>query len=150
MIKQTVALVACIFLPSFAALAVADDKAALTQKVLKQLEGEWEIISVVSDGVKRPAPVPRKERVVIRDGKWRAMAGDKILAKGEYTIDPTKKPMTMDVSSDNGPTVLTIFEVGKNAYRVCMEVPGSGADRPTKFASEKGSGHALVTYKRIK
>ncbi|SRR6266536_3541342 len=149
MIKQTFALVAWFLLLGFVALAVADDKAAMNQKVIKQLEGEWEIVSILADGVKRPAPARDKERVVVHDGKWTSMAGEKILAKGEYTIDPTKKPMTMDISSDNGPTALAIFELSKDEYRLCMAVPGS-AERPTKFASEKGSGHALVTYKRVK
>jgi uncharacterized protein (TIGR03067 family) len=117
---------------------------------LKQLDGEWEIESVVVDGTKRPAVAPAEERVVIRDGKWAVKSGEKVLDKGSFTIDPTKRPMSMDISRDDGGTLLAIVEIDDGSYKVCMTAPGKDVARPTKFTAEKDSGYALATYKRIK
>ena len=86
--RWVVALVAvCVVEPGLFADAPADE--------VKKLEGTWTVTAATLDG---------KALESVKDGQW-TFAGDKLTIKykGEketkytYTLDPTKKPKTMDL-----------------------------------------------------
>jgi len=49
---------------------------------------------------------------------------------------------------DKGKTLLGIYELSDDAYKVCFAAPGK--DRPTEFNSKEGSGNRLIVMKREK
>src|SRR5207253_6260991 len=86
------------------------------------------------------------------DGSAMVQREGKTIIKGNFKIDPTKKPKQSEATYTEGElkgkTVLGIYEVDGDNMRICSALPGK--DRPTEFSSKEGSGHALITYKREK
>jgi uncharacterized protein (TIGR03067 family) len=72
--------------------------------------------------------------------------------KGTYKVDVSKKPKQIDMTFTEGPekdkTMVGIYELEGDTYRVCVNPTGKG--RPTEFASKPGSGHVLEVLKREK
>jgi len=147
-------LVGGIILTAIATIATADDaKDAAIKKDHEQIEGTWRITSLVDNGNKSMEEDAKKLTVVNgSDGTWSLRDEDKEISKGASTIDPTKKPKTIDftptVGEDKGNLHLGIYELGEKARKLCFARPGK--DRPTEFASKPGSEHILVTFEREK
>ncbi len=62
--------------------------------------------------------------------------------KARITIDPSKKPKTIDYDVIDGPTKgkrhLGIYELDGDTFKSCFGAPG--AERPTDFTSKPGDG----------
>jgi uncharacterized protein (TIGR03067 family) len=71
---------------------------------------------------------------------------------GTVTVDPARKPKSMDVSGTSGPnqgkTFPCIYELDGDRLRICYDL--SGAARPEEFKTAKGTKLYLVTYQREK
>jgi uncharacterized protein (TIGR03067 family) len=134
--------------------APADDKkegeGGAAKKERDRLNGTWEVVSAVFDGTKQP--VPRKATLTIKDDKYTVREGEKVVADGTFTVDPAATPKSVDGIPSSGPDKgkphRGIYEVKGDTYRVCLAPPGK--PRPKAFEAKEGSGHALVTYKRVK
>ena len=65
-------------------------------------------------------------------------------------IDAAASPKTFDVKFHKGPhkgeTSLGIYELDGDTWKICIGL--AGVKRPTKFAAEPGTGHALETLTR--
>ena len=125
-------------------------KARAVRKEWKRLNGTWEVTAVVSDGKEVTLP-EEKTTVTLRDGKYAGAAGGRVVAQGTDEIDPTSSPKSMDITPAtgeySGKTYPAIYEVKGDTYRVCIAPPDK--PRPRAFESEEGSGHTLITYKRL-
>lgn len=149
-------LVAAVFLGvvGLSLLRAGDDaKEEAIKKERKQYAGTWRVVSLEVNGNKAPDEDAKKIVVVNQeDGSWSIQVDGKEIAKGTSTIDPAKKPKTIDLTTtegqDAGKTALGIYELDKDSRKVCYAQPGK--DRPTELASKEGSGHVLVTLKREK
>ena len=79
------------------------------------------------------------------------MAGQ-VFIKAKITIDPSKKPKTIDYQMTGGFTEgkkqLGIYEVDSEILKSCFGKPG--AERPTDFTSQPGAGRTLSVWKRAK
>jgi uncharacterized protein (TIGR03067 family) len=137
-----------------AALAVgligADNKEDAVKKEMKKQEGDWVLVSSFSDGKKLPAEVVKAMRRTIKGNKFTVTRMGETVASGTFTVDPTKKPKTIDVKRATGPDkdkpMLGIYELDGDNYKVCFAPPGK--ERPTKFFSKAGTGHVLSVWKR--
>ena len=93
-----------------------------------------------------------KDLIVVNaaDGTWSLRSEGKEISKGDSSIDPTKKPKTIDFTptggSGKGKEHLGIYQLGKNRRKMCFAPAEYG--RPAKFSSEAGSRSILVTFKR--
>jgi uncharacterized protein (TIGR03067 family) len=116
--------------------------------VLKDLNGTWTISEAQLGGEKAPDDL-LKITLTITDGKYSVKVGERT-ETGAFTIDAKQKPMTLDVSAENGPNkdkkMLAIFELSDDTLKVCYKLDYSG--RPKEFASTKDDNQFLVTYKR--
>jgi uncharacterized protein (TIGR03067 family) len=67
-------------------------------------------------------------------------------------VDVAKKPKTIDITFTEGPekgkTIVGIYELEGDTYKVCINV--NGKERPKEFAAKAGSGHGLEVLKREK
>jgi len=133
-------------------LCGADKKEDAIKKEMEQLQGQWSMVSGEID--KQPLPenyVKGATRVVKGDETNVTIAGD-VWMKAKFTIDPTKKPKTIDYDVSDGPAkgkiLLGIYELDGDTIKFCYASPGK--DRPKDFATEKGAGLTLSTWKRIK
>jgi uncharacterized protein (TIGR03067 family) len=133
----------------------ADGKAKeeAVAKDLQAFKGTWRMISKEVDG-KKFSEEEIKDVIATFDGsgKCSVRRGDKVIGEGTVKFDPTKKPKTVDVTftegEHKGQTVLGIYEIDSDAFRVCVARPGD--DRPTEFSAKAGSGRTLIVYKREK
>jgi uncharacterized protein (TIGR03067 family) len=133
----------------------ADDKAneEAVAKDLQAFKGTWRLSSKEEDG-KKFGEEEIKDIIGSGDGlgKFSVRRGDKIIAEATVKLDPTKTPKTIDVAftegERKGKTVLGIYEIESDAFRVC--VARVGDERPAAFSAKAGSGHILIVYKRDK
>ena len=147
------ALVAVALLVLGAGVLAAGGEDDAIKKDRKLMAGTWRVISYEKDGKKTPAEQLEKTRSIFSaDGKAMVQREGKTIIKGNFKIDPTKKPKQSEATYTEGElkgkTVLGIYEVDGDSMRICFSI--SGKDRPTEFSSKPDSGHVLIVYKRDK
>jgi uncharacterized protein (TIGR03067 family) len=134
----------------------AADGGAKEEAVAKDhqaLKGTWRLTSREVDG-KKSGEEWVKGVVATIDGSGTVSVrrGDKVIGAGTVKLDPTTKPRTVDVTftagEHKGETVLGIYEIEGDTFRVCVVRPGN--ERPTEFSAGAGSGRTLVVYQREK
>ncbi len=152
--SQIVLTVACLCFGIGWLIAADDAKDEAIKKDRAALKGEWKTVSYELDG-KKPVPDEQLENVKVtidESGKTTIEVNGQTIIEATTTIDPTKKPKTIDVMFTEGDlkgqTALGIYEINGDSYKYCRAAPGK--DRPTEFSSKEGSGHTLVVYKRAK
>lgn len=113
---------------------------------LKKLQGTWFILTLEMEEQKYPT-----------GGSKIAIQGDRFVSlnmgaeyEGSVTVDETQTPKTFDLLFEKGPEKgnksLGIYELDGDTWKICLGL--TGKRRPTKFAAEKGTGHALETLQR--
>jgi uncharacterized protein (TIGR03067 family) len=114
---------------------------------MQHLEGAWKAVKIEVGGKSVPAESVETLRYVFQADKVALWERDKKTGAGTVIVDSTKKPEAIDVAmtegSEEGKTVLGIYEIAGNTMRMCL-----GPERPTKFS---GAGKAaLVELRREK
>jgi uncharacterized protein (TIGR03067 family) len=134
------------------ALVGADKPAEDVKKEMAQLEGEWTMVSGERDGQPLPDNFLQNAKRVAKDGVSTISFGDRVYMKAKFSIDPTKKPKTIDYEIVEGETkgkkVLGIYEIDGDKVKFCFSTPDK--DRPTEFTAKSGSGNTLSVWKRKK
>lgn len=124
----------------------ADD----VKKEMALLEGDWSMVSGEASGQSMPAEMVKSGKRVAKDGETAITFGEKVYFKARYTIDPAKKPKTIDYAMTEGPTKgkthLGIYELDGDKVKFCFAAPGK--DRPTEFTAKEGI--TLSVWKREK
>ena len=137
-------------LATFAILLVraADDEA--TKKDLAQLQGEWTMVSGSADGQPMPEDMRKQMKRVCKGDELTVTMGDQVYLKAKITIDPSKKPKTIDYDMtegfSKGKKQLGIYELNGDTFKACFN--SAGAERPTEFKA--GDGLTLSEWKRTK
>jgi uncharacterized protein (TIGR03067 family) len=118
---------------------------------LKDLKGTWVASEGQLGGEKVPDEFIKAISLTITDGKYSVTVGEQ-KETGTFTIDATKKPMTMDISAEDGANkgkkILAIYELSGDTMKVCYKLDDSG--RPKEFKSTKDDKQFFVVYKRKK
>jgi len=113
---------------------------------LEKLQGAWQLIEFEMDGRKIP---PGSASVVIEGDQFTSLSMGAEYA-GAMVVDAAGKPKTFDVKFHKGPhkgqTSLGIYELKGKTWKICIGL--AGVKRPTRFAAEPGTGHALETLIR--
>lgn len=129
--------------------AMPDDA---VEKEMARLEGEWSMVSGEADGIMMPRETVVAGKRVAKAGEVAITFGGQPYFKAKITIDPSKKPKTIDYSMTEGPTKgkthLGIYELDGETVKFCFAAPGK--DRPTEFSSKEGSQWTLSVWKRVK
>jgi uncharacterized protein (TIGR03067 family) len=114
-----------------------------------KLQGTWVGISAEEAGKKEGY---QQGQLVFDGDRFTARYGGRILMKGTFKIDPSKKPGAIDLNSTEGriqgQTAEGIYEVNGDTLRLGLVDPGK--PRPTKFTRDGGVGHHVLVYKRNK
>jgi len=133
-------------------LAAADNASDAVKKELKQLEGEWSMVSGERDGHSLPADFIKVFKRVCKDDETTVTVGDEIVLKAKFSIDRTKKPKTIDYTVLEGPNQgkkqLGIYELDGDHLRFCTAPFKS--DRPTSFTTHADNGWTRFSWKRVK
>lgn len=118
---------------------------------LQAFKGTWRMSFKEEDG-KKFSEEEIKDIIGTGDGlgKFSVRRGDKVFGEATVKLDPTSKPKRIDVSftegKHKGQTVLGIYEIDSDAFRVCVARPAD--ERPAEFSAKAGSGRTLIAYKR--
>lgn len=123
----------------------------LVDAEIAKLQGTWQIISYVENGVELTPEQLKKLPLVTfkgRDYTW-SVGG----TPGTITrIDPTAKPKVIFYQVTGGPakgqTNSSIYELEGDTFKDCFAPPR--AARPKEFVSKRGTGHTLIIYERLK
>jgi uncharacterized protein (TIGR03067 family) len=142
--KILIVLAAGLFLAAESAKDDAKDE-------LKKFEGTWVMVSGEEGGQKLPDDVIKSAKLTIMGDKHTVKAGKNTLV-GTHAVNPTKKPKTIDSTDTEGPfknsTILGIYEVNGDQFKVCFAKPGD--ERPKEFSTKIGTGSMLHVWKREK
>ena len=151
--RYAVAVLAIVSLFAAVRSQAAEDNEEAVAKDLQAFKGTWRLSSKEEDG-KKFSKEEIKDIIGTGDGlgKFSVRRGDKVIGEATVKLDPTKKPKRIDVSftegQHKGQTLLGIYEIDSDAFRVC--VARSGDERPAEFSAKAGSGRILIGYKREK
>ncbi len=134
------------FIPAWA------DEADPVKKDMAGLQGEWSMVSGSADGQPMPDEMLKQmKRVCVGDEATITMGGQ-VFIKAKITINPSKKPKTIDYQMTGGFTSgkkqLGIYELDGDMFRSCFSAPGG--ERPTDFTSKPGYQHTSSVWKRQK
>jgi uncharacterized protein (TIGR03067 family) len=133
------------------ALAPDDKKDAAAKEELKKFAGTWTVVSAETDGKKAPEDAVKGIKVVVEGDKVTIYDRDRVAGVSTLTVDPTKKPKTLDATATMGPnkgkTALAIYEFDGDTLKICLS---DDKERPTEFATKEGSKAVLYVYKREK
>jgi len=128
-------------------LVAADDP----KDEAKKFEGTWTMVSGEKDGKSLPEQTIKTAKLVIKGDQHDVKIGDDAF-KGTHKVDPSKKPKAIDVADTEGPfkgkTVLGIYEMDADTFKICFAEPGK--DRPKEFSTKSGTGHILHVWKKEK
>jgi uncharacterized protein (TIGR03067 family) len=130
---------------------LADDKDAV-KKDLAAMQGEWSMVSGSADGQPMPDDQRKRMKRVCKGDETTTTMSGQVYIKAKITLDPLKKPKTIDYDMTDGFTKgkkqLGIYEVEGDTFKACFGKPG--AERPTDFTSKPGDGRTLSVWKRDK
>ena len=122
------------------------------KKDLARLQGEWTMVSGSADGQPMPDQMLAQMKRVCKGNEVTTTMAGRIYFKAKITLDPSRKPKTIDYEMTEGFTKgkkqLGIFEVDGDTLKSCFGKPG--AERPTDFSSQPGDGRTLSVWKREK
>ncbi len=119
-------------------------------KEMEKLNGTWVVTTAESGGTKIPNDTVKDFKITIKDGAFTARLGADE-RKGTLKIDPTKKPMTMDIAldtpADKGKTQLAIYDLQTGVLKICA-ADIEKKDRPADFDTKDKPGVTLMIFKK--
>jgi uncharacterized protein (TIGR03067 family) len=133
--------------PATAATATKE----LIDSELKRLSGTWRFLEEEAEGVKIPEDVFAKDSLVLDGQHFVSVVATKRV-EGEFKVDPTVHPKSIDITFTDGPwkgqTHKGIYEVNGDIQRFC--IAGPNKPRPDAFVSKPASGHIVQVLERVK
>jgi uncharacterized protein (TIGR03067 family) len=131
----------------------ADEKADdAAKKEVAKLEGEWSMVSGEIGGQAMPDAMVKTGKRVCKGDETTTTFGGRLFMKATFTVDPSKKPMTIDYKmtegTTKGKTQLGIYEWDGDTVRFCFSAPGK--ERPTDFKTKEGDDRVLSVWKKAK
>jgi uncharacterized protein (TIGR03067 family) len=120
---------------------------------LEKLQGTWMRVEMEVEGKAFPLD-PDEEWTASYKGDLLTLArgGKPYQTNSIVTLDPAQTPKAMNTWNTEGDTKDKtwpgIYEIDGDTLKVCFAKPG--ANRPTEFTTNKGTGYLYVEYKRKK
>jgi len=117
---------------------------------LRALEGQWSVVSLEIDGAEMPVPALPVPRLLIDGDRFR-MESPEAIYDGVFNIDVEQELSQIDIEFIEGPESgewsYGIYALDADDLTMCLGLVGS--PRPKRFATTKGSGHALERFRRV-
>jgi uncharacterized protein (TIGR03067 family) len=128
-----------------------DKKNDVIQEEMAKLEGTYSCVATEQGSEKGDPEQLKKLKLVVKDKKWTVYINDRVSTSATFTIDPTKKPKTIDLmgtmGGDKGKKYLGIYELNGNELKLCI---GDTKTRPKMFEAKKGYERQFELWTRAK
>ncbi|MFO0954428.1 MAG: TIGR03067 domain-containing protein [Isosphaeraceae bacterium] len=130
-----------------------DEKDDATAREIEAFQGEWRLISVLSDGKYTPEDKLGDVRVIIKGSAHSVRFGDQFLHRDmPFTINPSARPKrttdTIHEGPQKGKQIHGIYRLEGDTLVSC--VAGIDKEAPKAFTAEPGSGHIVRVFRRVK
>lgn len=112
--------------------------------------GKWQLESTTVGGT--PVPLDRAPETIefLKENQFIHQLGKNKPGKGKYRIDPSAKPMEIELNFTEAKLLLNgIVKVEGDRLLICTG-QGPASPRPREFASPKGSTDIFFVYTRLK
>ena len=107
------------------------------------------MVSAVSNGGTMGGGLVAQARRVTRGDITTVFAGEQVVLKARFTLDPSTNPGSVNYLNLEGPLAkkpqMGIFERRGDLLRICMSPPKK--PRPFDFSSTSGDGRTLTTWR---
>jgi uncharacterized protein (TIGR03067 family) len=115
---------------------------------LDRFQGTWYLVAAVEDGNVLPQEKVKGETIVFKGDTFQfpGSAADATSKAGTFKLDENKTPKEIDSTSKEKVTMLGIYRMDDNGYKICFAP--AGKPRPTDFGSQPGSGNILQSWGR--
>ena len=144
---RNVLLVLALFLLAGADASRGDEN----RKDLEKIQGDWAQVSMIVDGAKLPDDEAQALFRSMKEDKYTIFQFKKVIGKGTFKLDASRKPKTIDAETTVGGRkliLLGIYELEGETLKLCFAPPGK--PRPSDFTAKKGSEHRLSVWEREK
>ena len=111
-----------------------------------ELEGDWQMIACVADGMAVPESMVQTGRRVSRNQESSTYFGDHRIMKARYAVNKGSVPHTIDYVLSSGKLQYGIWKFEGENLHICFAPPGKS--RPEDFAAAKGTGHTHTVWER--
>jgi uncharacterized protein (TIGR03067 family) len=139
---------AALLAASLSILGAADGKDGAKGDV-NVLDGEWEIVNVVHDGLEAGGGFRGGIRV-IKGETFTDLLEGKPTGGGTVKLDPSQKPPRIDLTYTKGPGKgtkrLGVYAASGDSLTIALAA--AGKERPAKVESKPGFGVTLYEYRR--
>jgi uncharacterized protein (TIGR03067 family) len=131
---------------AFGVRQVRADEAAETDE--KKILGTWTVVSFAEGGEKADSEkIKDMEVTFTADGRYTVKQGA-TEQEFTYTLDPAQKPKEFNGKNSKGLMAAGIYKLEGKKLTICF--PRGRGDRPTEFASEKGTLVVLIVLERLR
>jgi uncharacterized protein (TIGR03067 family) len=122
------------------------------KKDLDLLQGEWSMLSGEIGGQPLMPELVKGAKRLCKGNETTSFIGGQLFFKATISVDPTKKPKTIDYDMTEGPSKgkkqFGIYEFDGDKVRFCFAPPGK--DRPADFKTNAGDDNTLSVWKKGK
>ena len=119
-------------------IALATGLSAQPSNGAAALQGTWAVTSLNGQAAPEGAPAMT---VTFTGDQYHQTLGGKVIERGTFRLDASKKPMTIDLliaeGDDAGKAQIGVAEVSGDTMRLSLDTPGAGR-RPTDFTVSDG------------
>ena len=116
----------------------------------KRFEGTWSLVALEVDGQPVTLDVMKEARLVVAGDRYSFQYGTARMEL-RHRVDPGRTPKAIDLvitdGKDEGKVYRGIYELNGGRLKICRSADPGNA-RPTRFATEPGSGLMLIEWKR--
>jgi len=117
-----------------------------------ELEGEWEMISAVFNGIPMDPNLVKWCKRITRGNVTKVVAGPQVFLNATFSLDHSKKPGLIDYvnleGASKGKVQAGIFTLSDGELKICMAAPGE--KRPNDFSSHPGDNRSYTVWRLVK
>jgi uncharacterized protein (TIGR03067 family) len=117
------------------------------------IKGKWSAVSLSFGGKPAPEDFAKDFKFTLDDKTYTNIVNGKVIEEGEYKIDDSKSPKTIDFDikkgDDSGKKQLGIYKIEGEKLTIIVAQAGSD-ERPKSFKVEGESPFAEVVLEKVK
>ena len=134
---------------AMSAVGTDEPKKDAVKDEVKKFAGTWKLVAANIDNQEKDADEVKTASLIVEGDTFTLKIGNE-LHKGKFTVDPSKKPKTIDVEFTEGmlknSKVLGVYQIDGKKRTSCFAV--TDMERPTEVAA--GKGRYLWTWEAVK